>query len=108
MKLLGKWMELENIILSCNPNTKEDMWYALTNKWILAHKFIIPKIQFTDQMKLKKKEDESVDTSVLLRRGNQILKAGNTEIKCGAGTAIQRLPHLEIHPIPSHQREKLL
>jgi hypothetical protein len=33
-------------------------------------------------MKLKKKEDQSVDTSVLLRRGNKILMGVNT--KCGA------------------------
>jgi hypothetical protein len=30
--------------------------------------FRIPKIQFTDHMKLKKKEDQSVDASVLLRK----------------------------------------
>ena len=37
-------------------------FYALTDKWILAQKLGIPKIQFTDHMKLKKKEDQSVDT----------------------------------------------
>jgi hypothetical protein len=31
------------------------------------------KIQFTDHVKLKKKEDRSVDASVLLRKGNKIL-----------------------------------
>ena len=30
-------------------------------------------VQFTDHMKLKKKKDQSVDTSVLLRRENKIL-----------------------------------
>jgi hypothetical protein len=30
-----------------------------------------PKIQFTDQMKLMKREDQSVDTLVLFRRGEQ-------------------------------------
>jgi hypothetical protein len=30
-------------------------------------------------MKLKKKEDHNVDTSVLLRRGNKILMRGDTE-----------------------------
>ena len=57
-------------------------------------------------MKLKKKEDQSVDASVLLRRGNKILTGGNMETKYGAeteGKAIQRLPHLGIHPIYSHQ-----
>jgi hypothetical protein len=39
--------------------------------WILAQKIGITKIKFTDHMKLKKKEDQSVDTSVLLRRGKQ-------------------------------------
>ena len=46
-------------------------------------------------MKLKKREDQSVDTSILLRRGNQIPMEGVTETKCGAeteGKAIQRLP----------------
>jgi hypothetical protein len=52
-------------------------------------------------MKLKK-EDDSVDASVLLGRGNKILMEGNTETKCGAeneGKTIQRLPYLGIHPI---------
>jgi hypothetical protein len=40
-----------------NPIIKEYIWYALTVKWILAQKFGIPKIQFTDNMKLNKKED---------------------------------------------------
>ena len=31
-------------------------------------------IQFTDHMKLKRKEDQRVDASVLLRRGNKIIK----------------------------------
>ena len=34
-------------------------------------------------MKLKNKEDQSVDASVLLRRENKILTEGNREIKCG-------------------------
>jgi hypothetical protein len=62
----------------------------------------MPKIQFTDHLKLKKKEDESVDNSVCLRRGNKIPMGGDTDTKCGAETeekAIQRLPHLGIHPI---------
>jgi hypothetical protein len=48
-------------------------------------------------MKLKKKGDQSVDTSVLLRRGNKIPMEGVTETKCGTeteGKAIQRLPYL--------------
>jgi hypothetical protein len=41
--------------------------------WILAQMLGIPKIQFTDHMKLKKEENQKVDASVLLRRGNKIL-----------------------------------
>jgi hypothetical protein len=62
-------------------------------------------------MKLKKKEDQSMDASVLLRRGNKILTGENIETKCGAeieGRAIQRLPHLGINPIYSHQTWMLL
>ena len=53
-------------------------------------------------MKLKEKEDQSVDTSLLLRMGNKILIERVTETKLGAETierTIQRLPHLGIHPI---------
>jgi hypothetical protein len=90
---------------SSNPLTKEHTWYALTDKSTLAQKLGIPKIQFTDHMKLKKKDDQNVGASVLLRKGNKMLKEGNMETKCGAeieGKAIQRQPHLEIHPIYSH------
>jgi hypothetical protein len=60
--------------------------------WILVQKLRIPKIKFTDHMKLKKKEDHSVDTSVLLRRWVKIPMEGDTETKFGAeteGKAIQ-------------------
>jgi hypothetical protein len=62
-------------------------------------------------MKLKKKEDHSVDTSILLRRGNKIPMEGITETKCGAeteGMTIHRLPNLGIHPINNHQNQTLL
>jgi hypothetical protein len=64
---------------------------------MLAQKLGIPKIQLRDH---NKKEDQSVDTSVLLRKGNKIPMGEDTEKKCGAetdGKAIQRLPHLGIH-----------
>ena len=57
-------------------------------------------------MELKKKEDQSVNISVLLRRRNKIPMGGDTETKFGAETerkAIQRLPHLGIYPTYSHQ-----
>ena len=42
--------------------------------------FAIPKIQFTNHIKLKM-EDKSVDASVLLRRGNESPMQGVTETK---------------------------
>ena len=86
-----------------NPITKEHTWYSLSVKWILTQKLGIPKIQFTDLMKLKK-EDQSVDTSILLRRGNKIPIEGVTETKFGAeteGQTIQKLPYLGD---PSHKQ----
>jgi hypothetical protein len=62
-------------------------------------------------MKLKKEEDQSMEALVLLRRRNKILMGGNMETKCGTETevkAIQRLPHLGIHPIYNHQTQTLL
>jgi hypothetical protein len=52
-----------------------------------------------------------VDTSVLLRRRNKIPMGEVTETKWGAeteGKAIQRLPHLGIHPIYSYQTQTVL
>jgi hypothetical protein len=62
-------------------------------------------------MELKKKEDQSLDTLFLLRRGNKIPMEGVTETKFRAeieGMTIQRLPHLGIHPINNHQTQTLL
>jgi hypothetical protein len=60
---------------------------------------------------IKKREDQWVDTSFLLRRGNKIPMKGVTETKFGAktkGWTIQRLHHPGIHPIISHQTQTLL
>jgi hypothetical protein len=62
-------------------------------------------------MNIMKKEDQSVDTLFLLRRGNKIPMEGVTDTKFGAETerrTIQRLPHLGIHPINNHQTQTLL
>jgi hypothetical protein len=61
-------------------------------------------------MKLKKKEDKSVDTLIPLRRGHKIPMEGVTETKSGAETEaiiIQRLPQLGICPINHHQNQTL-
>jgi hypothetical protein len=52
-------------------------------------------------MKLKK-EDQSVETLILLRRWTKVLMEGVTWTKCGAeteGMTIQRLLHLVILPM---------
>jgi hypothetical protein len=67
-----------------NPITKDHTCYALTDKWILAQKLRIPKIQFAKHMKLKNKKDQSVNTSLLLRMGNKVPMEGVTETKFGA------------------------
>jgi hypothetical protein len=68
MKFLGKWMELENIILS-EVTQSQNTCYVLTDKWILAQKLRVLKIQFTDHN--LKKEDKRMDSSVLLKMGNR-------------------------------------
>jgi hypothetical protein len=77
---------------------------------ILAQKLGIPKVQFAKHMELKK-EDQSMNTLILLRRGNKIPMEGVTETKCEAqteGMTIQRLPYLGIHSIHNHQNQTLL
>ena len=52
--LLNKLLLVES--MSYNPITKEHTRYILTDKRILPQKLGIPKIQFTDHMKLKKED----------------------------------------------------
>jgi hypothetical protein len=91
-----------------NPITKELTWYALTDKWILAPKLRIPKLQFAKHMKLKKNEDQSVVTLPFLRIGNKTPMEVIRETKFGAetkGWTIYRLLHQGIHPLISLQMQ---
>jgi hypothetical protein len=45
--------------------------YVLTNKWILAPKHRIPRIQPTDYKKFNKQKGPSKDASITLRRGGE-------------------------------------
>ena len=59
-------------------------------------------------MKLKKKEDQRVDTSVILRRGIKITIGSDTEKKYGSeteGKTIQKQPHMRSHAIYSYQTQ---
>jgi hypothetical protein len=61
-------------------------------------------------MKLKKKEEQNVDTSFLLRMGNKTPMEEITETNFRAQPermTIQRLPHLGIHSINNHQTQTL-
>jgi hypothetical protein len=61
--------------------------------------------QLAKHMKLKKKEDQIVDTLILLKNENKISTEGVTEAKFRAdtkGMTIQSLSHLGIHPINNH------
>ena len=48
--------------------------YVLTDKKVLGREYGIPIIQLMDHMKLKRMEDQSMDSLVLVRRGNKIIK----------------------------------
>ena len=63
--------ELENIILSEETQSQKNTHGIHSLISGLAPKLRIPKTQFTDQMKLKKKEVQSMDISILLRRGSK-------------------------------------
>jgi hypothetical protein len=54
-----------------NPVTKEATSYALTDKWILTQKHRTPKMQLAKHKRIKKREDQWVDTSFLLRLGTK-------------------------------------
>jgi hypothetical protein len=73
MKFEGKWMELQNIILSKIIQTQKNThgMYSL----ILGKKLEcgIATVQLTDHMNLTKKEDQSEDAAVLCKRGNKII-----------------------------------
>jgi hypothetical protein len=68
----------------------------ICTKWILTQKLRMLKIQFAKHMKLKKKEDQRVDTLLLHRIRNKIPMEGVTETKFRTeteGRTIQSLPH---------------
>jgi len=93
-----------------NPVTKKHTWYVLTDKWILAKKLRILKIQFTDIWSSRRRKTKMWMLQSFLEGENKVLMGGNTGTVNGAeteGKAIQRLPHLGIHPICSQQTQSL-
>jgi len=75
--------------------TEKHTWYALIDKWILAKKLKLPKMQSTDHRKLRK-DDQMQMLPLLLKRG-KIFIWGDMEAKFRAvapGMAIQSLTHM--------------
>jgi hypothetical protein len=70
-------------MLSPKPPIPSPCLASLTDKQVLSLKLRISKIQFAKHMKLKK-EDQIVDTVLLLRIGSKIPMEGVTETKFGA------------------------
>jgi hypothetical protein len=57
-----------------NSNPKRHIWYILTDWWILAKKFIIPRIQPTDNKKCNRLKGPHENVSIPFRRGMEINK----------------------------------
>jgi hypothetical protein len=77
-------LSLEDIILSAVTQSQKkslDM-HSLISGYYPRNR--IPKIQFAKPKKIKKKEDQSVDTSFFLRIKNKIPTEGVTKTKLGA------------------------
>ena len=89
MKFLGKWMDLESIILSEVTHSQRNShnMYSLISGYQPSNLgYPRYKIQSAKHMKLKKNEVQSVDTLPLLRIGKKIPMEGVTETKFGAET----------------------
>jgi hypothetical protein len=74
---------------------------------------VSPEFQNTQDTihKTQETQEESMDSSIILRRGNKITMEAVTDTKCGAetkGMMINRLTYLGIHLIYNHQTQTLL
>jgi hypothetical protein len=87
MRYLGKWMDLEGIILSevtQSQKNSNNMYLLISGYYPRNLEYPRYKIQFAKHKKLKKNEDRSVDTLPLLRIGNKTPIEGVTDTKFGA------------------------
>ena len=112
MKFLGKQLDLEGIVLSEVIQSQKNSHdtHSLISEY-QPRNLEYPRYNLQNTRKIKKKEDQLMDTSFLLRLGNKIPMEGVTETKYVAewkGWTIQRLPYPGIHPIISHQTQTLL
>jgi hypothetical protein len=87
MKFLGKWMDLEGIILSevtQSQKNSHDMYSLISGYYPRNLEYSRYKIQSAKHMKLKKNEDQNVHTLPLLIIGNKTPMEGVTETKFAA------------------------
>jgi hypothetical protein len=74
MKFLGKWLNLEGIIMSevtQSQKNSNDMYSLIRGYYPRNLEYPRYKLQFAKHMKLKKNKDQSVDTLPLLRIGKK-------------------------------------
>jgi hypothetical protein len=67
MEFLGKWMDLEGIILSevtQSQKNSHDKYLLISGYYLRNLEYSRCKIQFVKHMKLKKNKDQSVDTAI--------------------------------------------
>jgi hypothetical protein len=89
MKFLGKCLDPEGIIQSevtQSQKNSNNMYSMISGYEPRNLDYPRYKLQFAKHMKVKKNEDQSVDTLPLLRIGNKIPMEGVTETKFGAET----------------------
>jgi hypothetical protein len=89
MKFLGKWMDLEGIILSevtQSQKNSHDIYSLISGYYRRNLEYPRYKIQFAKHIKLKKNEDQSMDTWPLLKIENTTPMEGFTETKFRAET----------------------
>jgi hypothetical protein len=82
MKFLGKWMDLEGIILSevtQSQKNSHDMYSLISGYEPRNLEYPRYKIQFAKHMRLWKNEDQGVDTLPLLGIGSKAPMEGATE-----------------------------
>ena len=91
-------MDLEGIILSevtQSQKNSHNMYSLISGYYPRNLEYLRYKIQFAKHMKLKKNEDQSVDTLPLLRIGNKTPMEGVTETKFGAETTGLTICHIQ-------------
>jgi hypothetical protein len=89
MKFLGKWLDFEGIILSeVTPSQKNshDMYSMISGYQPRNLEYPKYKIKFAKHMKLRKTEDQGMDSFPLLGIGSKAPMEGVTETEFGAET----------------------